>query len=489
MTMNTRLFAVVAFACILCSSGCGESGPGKASGEDWNVSYLVEEASRDIENQRFDTAMVKALKAMEMARKAGSAKDEVDALSCITGIDIMTSRDDDAWEKAIQAEALARKNGLKKELAGILISKAKLCSYAEISPETGRNDEGLKYANEALAIAEEVSDAEKQAEACYVIGSLYINKNRWNDQIDTALYNTAGRFLDKGQAIADTYDLPRLKRNGILFRSRWFQQGDRNGEAVKYFTQVLTTLKESDHLTASSLYDRLVRLYTRLGDGQKALECHDMYVRHLQQYMIQKNDETLQETETRFEVQEKERRLEVGRYRTIVLVLGILLALAVIAIVARKLAESRRRNRELSKINDTKEQVIAFLSQTLGKEDNQYISDLEKLSSEASALTEEEVRKKCREIVKNANTLNDEMADYLGDIISERGRRIAEIGLSQREIEIIRLSAQGLKASEIAEKLFLSVHTVNTHRQRIYSKMEVRNVSDMLRKSKSLGII
>ena len=63
------------------------------------------------------------------------------------------------------------------------------------------------------------------------------------------------------------------------------------------------------------------------------------------------------------------------------------------------------------------------------------------------------------------------------------------MGLSQREIEIIQLSAQGLKASEIAEKLFLSVHTVNTHRQRIYSKMEVRNISDMLRKSKLLGII
>ena len=125
--MNRRLFAVVAFACILCHFGCGESGLGNVSGEGWNVSFLVEEASRDIENQRFDTAMVKALKALEMAQKAGSAKDEVNALSCITGIDIMTSRDDDAWEKATQAEALARKNSLKKELAGILISKAKLC--------------------------------------------------------------------------------------------------------------------------------------------------------------------------------------------------------------------------------------------------------------------------------------------------------------------------------------------------------------------------
>ena len=40
-----------------------------------------------------------------------------------------------------------------------------------------------------------------------------------------------------------------------------------------------------------------------------------------------------------------------------------------------------------------------------------------------------------------------------------------------------------------AQKLYLSVHTVNTHRQRIYSKMDVKNVSDMLRRTTESGII
>ena len=81
------------------------------------------------------------------------------------------------------------------------------------------------------------------------------------------------------------------------------------------------------------------------------------------------------------------------------------------------------------------------------------------------------------------------MAEYVGDILIKRNQQIAEIGLSQREIQIIRLSAEGLKASEIAGHLFISVHTVNTHRQRIYAKMDVKNVSDMLRKATELGII
>ena len=41
-------------------------------------------------------------------------------------------------------------------------------------------------------------DAALEAEACYVIGSLYINKNRWSNPIDPEIYRTAGEYLDKG---------------------------------------------------------------------------------------------------------------------------------------------------------------------------------------------------------------------------------------------------------------------------------------------------
>lgn len=469
-------------------AACTHRGEEK-TGSEAHITQLISEASAEVESQRFDSAMVKAIQALDLAEKKGLPLQKVKALECIVGIDIMTSRDSAAWEKALQAEEIARKEGFKDDLSGILISKAKLCSYAEISPETSRNDEGLEYAQEALTLAEEAQSMEKQAEACYVIGSLYINKNRWNDQIDTAIYNTAGRYLAKGQAIADTYDIPRLKRNGIMFRSRWFQQGDRNAEAVQYFSQVLTTLKDSDHLTASSLYDRLVRLYTRLGENEKALECHDMYVRHQQQYMAQKNDEILQEMETKFEVEKKEKALVIGRYRTALLILAVILALAALAAAFRKIRAVRHRNAELAKSNSIKEQIISFLSNSLRDPESKYTSAFEALAAEAPALTEEQIRERCRQITKESHSLSDDVGKYLSDLLAEKRNKIAEMGLSQREIEIIQLSAQGLKASEIAEKLFLSVHTVNTHRQRIYSKMEVRNISDMLRKSKLLGII
>jgi len=448
---------------------------------------LIAQAGKDVSSQKFDAAMEKALMALEQSE--GQPRIKVQALQTIVGIDIMTSRDADAWEKALEAETIARKHGLDKELAGILISKAKLCSYAEISPETGRNDEGLEYANEALRIAETIKEPELEAEACFVIGSLYINKNRWSDPIDQGIYRTAGEWLDRGQAVADANGIERLRRNGVLFRSRWFQQGGRNEEALEYFANARKNLPEDDHLMASALDDRLVRLYTRTGDAQSALDAHDDYVREITRYMNQKSDETLQEMETRFEVKEKEHKLEMRGYQITILLMLVMLAAAIIVIAVNHIRRVRRRNDELLRINATKEQLIEILSKDLRNPAQAYRSDLEKLSEEAATLDSEQIRERCRKIAESAQSINQDVANYVGDILIERGRKIADIGLSQREIQIIRLSAEGLTAAEMAEKLFLSVHTVNTHRQRIYAKMDVKNVSDMLHTASELGII
>ena len=107
----------------------------------------------------------------------------------------------------------------------------------------------------------------------------------------------------------------------------------------------------------------------------------------------------------------------------------------------------------------------------------------------AATLSPEQIREKCGELTKGIESINTEVATYVEDLLVDRSRRIADIGLTPREIEIIRLSAEGLTAAEIAARTFLSVHTVNTHRQHIYAKMGVKNVADMLRKAGELGIL
>lgn len=52
--------------------------------------------------------------------------------------------------------------------------------------------------------------------------------------------------------------------------------------------------------------------------------------------------------------------------------------------------------------------------------------------------------------------------------------------LTDRESEILRLISKGLSSKQIADKLFISVHTVNTHRQNIISKMNVSTTTEAI---------
>lgn len=54
------------------------------------------------------------------------------------------------------------------------------------------------------------------------------------------------------------------------------------------------------------------------------------------------------------------------------------------------------------------------------------------------------------------------------------------IQLTQRELEIVKLMVEGLSAQQIADKLFLSVHTIYTHRKNIMRKLEVTSAAEVI---------
>lgn len=51
--------------------------------------------------------------------------------------------------------------------------------------------------------------------------------------------------------------------------------------------------------------------------------------------------------------------------------------------------------------------------------------------------------------------------------------------LSEREVEIVRLIVNGLTSTEIADRLFLSEHTVKTHRKNIFRKIGINSISQL----------
>ncbi len=56
----------------------------------------------------------------------------------------------------------------------------------------------------------------------------------------------------------------------------------------------------------------------------------------------------------------------------------------------------------------------------------------------------------------------------------------SKINLSPREFEIVKLVKKGLSSKEIAEKLFISLETVHTHRRKILSKNNAKNFIEII---------
>jgi len=52
--------------------------------------------------------------------------------------------------------------------------------------------------------------------------------------------------------------------------------------------------------------------------------------------------------------------------------------------------------------------------------------------------------------------------------------------LTQREIEILKLVASGLTNKEIADKLFISIKTVDTHKNHILQKLKLKNSAELV---------
>lgn len=92
---------------------------------------------------------------------------------------------------------------------------------------------------------------------------------------------------------------------------------------------------------------------------------------------------------------------------------------------------------------------------------------------------------------RSVRSLYDDVISIVDDIsaISDKINALIDRGqtapdenkdtVSQREKEIIALVAKGLTNKEIADKLFLSVHTVITHRRNIARKLEIHSATGL----------
>jgi DNA-binding NarL/FixJ family response regulator len=86
--------------------------------------------------------------------------------------------------------------------------------------------------------------------------------------------------------------------------------------------------------------------------------------------------------------------------------------------------------------------------------------------------------------------LSDEITDIvIKDYLDKEVVPESDSELTDREIEILRLIVDGVPVSAIADRLFVSVKTVNTHRQNILEKLSLKSTPDLVKYALRKGII
>lgn len=68
-------------------------------------------------------------------------------------------------------------------------------------------------------------------------------------------------------------------------------------------------------------------------------------------------------------------------------------------------------------------------------------------------------------------------------------KEVERLGLSNRELEVLTLLAEGLSNQEIAQRLFVSLNTIKTHTSNIFEKLAVKRRMQAVELAKRLQLI
>lgn len=97
--------------------------------------------------------------------------------------------------------------------------------------------------------------------------------------------------------------------------------------------------------------------------------------------------------------------------------------------------------------------------------------------------TGQELMEAIETVVKGKIYFSDEASQTL------QKKQPVKVILTRRETEVLKLIADGLTNTVIAQKLFISTTTVDTHRKNLLAKLEVNNTASLIRTATQLELI
>lgn len=98
-------------------------------------------------------------------------------------------------------------------------------------------------------------------------------------------------------------------------------------------------------------------------------------------------------------------------------------------------------------------------------------------------LSAEKIITSISEVMNGGAPMNSHIAKKVLNMFRDQNTTTDGYDLSEREKEILSLLVEGLSKKQIAEKIYLSHHTVDSHLRNIYAKLEVHSRSSAITKA------
>jgi len=100
----------------------------------------------------------------------------------------------------------------------------------------------------------------------------------------------------------------------------------------------------------------------------------------------------------------------------------------------------------------------------------------------------EELLNAIRTILGGEKYFSSEIKRAYTDAMFENKKQ-EEISLTDREIQVLKLIAEENTTQEIADKLFLSKHTIESYRKNLISKLQVKNLAGLTKHAIKMGLL
>ncbi|WP_111707206.1 tetratricopeptide repeat protein [Lutibacter citreus] len=377
--------------------------------------------------------------ALDLSEKFNNQKSVAIALNGIGNIFIDTKEYDKAlyyFRRDYQIE-LARNNPRGQEYS--------LSNIGEIFLYKKSYDSAFVYLNKALYLTKKFKRKESEAIQYNLLGLLFQNKEEYAKSTD--FYKRAiPIFTNSNNLRYLSNTLINIGKNELFI-----------GNSDKAFDNITVGLNNAKNIKSKENiilgYNALVNYYTLTKNYEKALFAYKLATTFHDSIVNESSQKSIISTQIEFETAKKDEQIQKLANEKILselnakshfnkLIIISIIGFLIVSVLGY-LMYLYRRNSDLEIENKNSEL-------------QNYLHQIKKLKKEA----------------KNKSDISTESFE--------------EYGLSKREIEVFNHITQGLSNDEIAEKMFVSKNTIKTHIKNIYSKLDVKNRIQAIKKVNSI---